>query len=396
MALFLLVLGSTLLGTASPAAAVAPTVSNVTPSSGGLAGGDTVIIKGSDFTGVTGVSFDAVAATSFAVISDTQIVAEVPASSAAGSKLVTVTNADGSNTSGATYKYEAPSIKSVSPDFADAASSSVVVINGKGFTGAVAADVTFASIPAASVWVVSDTQIVAETPVTTTDDPIANGETDVIVTRNSVASENSEDTKFLFSPGLPTITTLGTVSAPVTGTDGVAIGSDLTITGTRLWAVKTVTFGSAKVTSADDIVIATDGTSMTVKVPTKSSGPVDVIVENAVGQSAIGLGTDFAYYSTAAPKVSSVSRSVFDKDADTGGGTFLVAGSGFTGLTTADVTLKCTTDITPTSVTAVSDTSVIIAVPGNDDDVAEACDLEMMNPIDNTKTVTEADAIRYI
>lgn len=56
-----------------------PTVTNVTPTHGALAGGNTVIITGTALTGVTSVLFGATAATSFTVDSDTQITAVAPA-----------------------------------------------------------------------------------------------------------------------------------------------------------------------------------------------------------------------------------------------------------------------------------------------------------------------------
>ena len=392
-----LLAGMLVVGQASPVAAATPTVTSITPSGGGLAGGEIVTIKGTEFTGATAVKFDGVDATSFAVISSTRIVAEVPAASAAASASVTVTNADGTNASGAVYKYGAPEIKSISPGFADADSSSVVVITGSGFTGATAADVMFGSNVASAIWVASDTQIIATTPINDSGASpavvVPNGVTDVTVSRNSVASTTSGDSKFLFTAGVPTITNLGD-STEVTGTDGAAVGSIMTITGTRLWGVSEITFGSAKVTNADDIVVAADGNTLTVKVPTKSSGPVDVIVNNAAGASVTNLKTKFNYYSAAAPKIASVSRSVFDKDATTGGGTFLVAGSGFTGVDAGDVTLKCGADVTPTSATAVSDTSLVVRVPGSG--TAESCGLEIANPIDSTLVTTEAGAIRFI
>jgi hypothetical protein len=310
--------------------------------------------------------------------------------------LIKVTTTDGTNSTGASFEYKATTIKSVTPAHASPSAASIVVITGTGFTGAVASEVKFGTHDADTIWVVSDSQIVAKTPITGGGTTVANGEVDVTVTRNSVASATSDKSKFLFTPGLPTITTLGTTSAEITGTDGAAAGTLLTITGTQLWAVKQVTFGSAKVTAAADIVVATDGLTMTVKVPTRSSGPVDVIVKNAAGSSLTNLKTSFNYYSSAAPKINSVSKNVFDKTATTGGGTFLVAGSGFTGVTTSDVTLKCTTDITPSTVTPVSDTSVIVTISGNAASAAEACDLEIANPIDGTKVTTKTDAIRYV
>ena len=52
-----------------------PSVSGLSPATGTTAGGDTVVILGSDFTGATGVSFGSLAASSFTVNSDTSITA---------------------------------------------------------------------------------------------------------------------------------------------------------------------------------------------------------------------------------------------------------------------------------------------------------------------------------
>ena len=76
-------------------AASAPVVTSASPS--GAAAGAQVTIKGQGFTGTvatTGVKFGAVNATSWVVVSDSVIVAVMPAGSA-GSAAVTVTNATG-------------------------------------------------------------------------------------------------------------------------------------------------------------------------------------------------------------------------------------------------------------------------------------------------------------
>ena len=58
-----------------------PTVTSISPTSGPAAGGTTVIITGSDFTGVTKVLFGTVAASGVTLNSDTQITAVSPAGS---------------------------------------------------------------------------------------------------------------------------------------------------------------------------------------------------------------------------------------------------------------------------------------------------------------------------
>ena len=67
-----------------------PSVTAVTPGSGPTAGGTTVTISGTDFSGVTKVAFGAVPATNFTVVSTTEITAVTPAQ-AAGTRPVLVT-----------------------------------------------------------------------------------------------------------------------------------------------------------------------------------------------------------------------------------------------------------------------------------------------------------------
>ncbi|BAU28999.1 S-layer family protein [Aneurinibacillus soli] len=81
-----------------------PTVTSLNVTSGLLAGGNTVIITGTRFTGATAVKFGTVNATSFTVDSDTQITAVVPAGTAGAVNVSVVTpNGTGSKTEGYTY-----------------------------------------------------------------------------------------------------------------------------------------------------------------------------------------------------------------------------------------------------------------------------------------------------
>jgi hypothetical protein len=56
-----------------------PTITSLNPATGPMAGGTTVTITGTNFTGATAVMFDATAAASFTVVSDTSIKATTPA-----------------------------------------------------------------------------------------------------------------------------------------------------------------------------------------------------------------------------------------------------------------------------------------------------------------------------
>ncbi len=386
-------------GFVSPALAISvPTVTGLTPSGGPVKGGQVVVIKGTDFTGATAVKFGAVAATSYAVISDTNIVAVAPDAAAAGDQLVTVTNSIGTNATGKSYKYAGPTVTKVAPAWAKTDASSIITVTGTGFIGTVKADVVIGGAAALDVWVISDRSMIVKTPVTDSANSItvAEGVSDVVISRNGVASATAAGkSTFLFASGLPAITAITDGSSAVSGTDGVAVGSQLTITGTQLLGVTQVNFGATKVTAAN-ITIAS-ATSLTVTVPTHPSGPVDVTVETAVGASVTNLVTPFNYYSTKAPTISSLYPGVLAKGT---GGTFLVYGKGFTGVKVANVELNCTTETTPvspTSVLAVSDTAMIVVVPKvNTAGDADTCSLEVQNPVDTSLVVTKVDTIRYI
>lgn len=69
-------------------AAPVPAVTSVTPSSGGIAGGTSVVLGGTDFTDAVSVVFGATDAASFTVDSDVQITAVSPAHAAGTVQIV--------------------------------------------------------------------------------------------------------------------------------------------------------------------------------------------------------------------------------------------------------------------------------------------------------------------
>ena len=96
-----------------------PVVSGVTPVKSVVAGGNSVTISGSSFTGVTSVSFGSTPSTSFQVTSPTSIVAQVPPGAASGGTVdVTVTNASGASRSWVAdhYTYALPGYWLVASD----------------------------------------------------------------------------------------------------------------------------------------------------------------------------------------------------------------------------------------------------------------------------------------
>ena len=137
-----------------------PVLSGFTPTSGLAAGGTSVVITGTGFTGATAVSFGGTAAASFVVNSDTQITAVSPAGS--GSVTVGVTTPYGSGTAAGTFTYiPPPAVTGLSPTSGPATGGTSVTITGTGFTAATA--VKFGGTNAASYVVNSDTSITAVT-----------------------------------------------------------------------------------------------------------------------------------------------------------------------------------------------------------------------------------------
>ena len=141
-----------------------PTVTSVNPSNGGLAGGMSVTITGTNFASGATVTFGSGSATNVVVVNATTITATTPAESA-GTVAVTVTNTSGLGGSLATgFTYIAPpTVTNVNPNTGPTAGGASVTITGTNFLSG--ATVTFGGTAATSVVVVNSTTITATTPV---------------------------------------------------------------------------------------------------------------------------------------------------------------------------------------------------------------------------------------
>ncbi|MEO3998122.1 putative Ig domain-containing protein [Mesorhizobium sp. CAU 1732] len=96
-------------------AGAAPTITNVSPSTGPAEGGTSVVITGTNLTDATAVTFGGAPAASFAVITDTAITA-ITEAHAEGPVDVAVTTPDGSATAAGAFTYDAPVVLSLSID----------------------------------------------------------------------------------------------------------------------------------------------------------------------------------------------------------------------------------------------------------------------------------------
>src|ERR1700730_9277919 len=98
-------LANSLATPAAPPAAALPVVTSLSPTSGPAAGGTSVTLTGTGFTGATGVSFSGIPAASFSVTNDTTIVATTPAAVVGTALPVVVTTQVGPSAVGPTWNY---------------------------------------------------------------------------------------------------------------------------------------------------------------------------------------------------------------------------------------------------------------------------------------------------
>ena len=155
-----------------------PTITGINPESGIITGGTAITITGTGFNQGLEVLMDGVTATAITVVSALQITAATPAR-ASGVKEVKIINPDGQNCVGAFTYNPFPTIAGVTPG--SGPQGTAITITGTGFLTGVG--VTIANISAASIVKVSDTQITAAAPASTT-----SGAKDVKVTNTDTGS----------------------------------------------------------------------------------------------------------------------------------------------------------------------------------------------------------------
>jgi uncharacterized repeat protein (TIGR01451 family) len=180
-------------------AAIPPSVSSVSPTSGSTSGGTSLTITGTALTGATGLTVGGAVATNVTVVSDTSITATTPAGSA-GTVDIRVTTAGGTSAVSANDRFTyiaPPTVGSVSPSSGPQAGGTTVTITGTNLTGATS--VNFGATSATGFTVNGATSITATAPAH------AAGQVDVTVTAGSVTSAISAADHYTYA-ALPTAT----------------------------------------------------------------------------------------------------------------------------------------------------------------------------------------------
>jgi hypothetical protein len=316
-----------------------PTIISVVPSAGPVAGGNTVLINGADFTGTTGVTFGGLAATNVSVVNDGQLSAAAPAH-AAGTVDVVVTAPGGNtaNTANDDYRYApVPTVDSLVPTGGNVAGGNTVFINGTGLTGATA--VMFGSSPATNINLVDDLQISATAPAGT-------GTVNVSVTTPSGTNANTANDDYTYFP-TPTVTGLSPDQGPEAG------GNSVTITGTGFTGTTGVQFAAA---AATNVVVVND-TTITADAPAHVADSVGVRVTTPGGTSASNPpGSRYTYMP---PTVTGVSP---NEGPEAGGTSVTITGVAFTGTSSTGVQFAAAA---ATNVVVVNDTTITADAPAH-------------------------------
>ena len=265
-----------------------PVVSVIDPSFGTPAGGTTVTITGTGFTGASAVSFGFSTAT-FTVLSDTSIIATAPAAFGQSTADVLVTTPGGTSADnrGDQFTYTTtPSVSGISPMSGSDVGGTQVTMTGSAFTGVTA--VNFGSTSASSFTFIADTELVAVAP------PSIDGRVDVTVTNSAGTSATNPDDTFTYLPP-PTVSSVTPDIGPDNG------GTAVAIVGTNFTGVIAVDFGS---TAASSFTVIND-TQIAATTPPGSDGTVDVTVATPVGESTPSGADQFTYLPTTSTSVSS-------------------------------------------------------------------------------------------
>jgi hypothetical protein len=249
-----------------------PTINSngISPLYGPTSGGTLVTILGTNFTPAAGVTFGGTAATSINYVNSGELQAVTPAH-AAGAVSVVVTTTSGSATAAQAFTYVgAPTITTISPTSGPTSGGTTVTITGSGFGGATS--VTFGSLAATGVTVVSSTEITAITP--------AQAAGAVPVSLSDIGGSATAGQQYTYVAGppaapVPTLLGISPTSGPQSGGETVIIG------GQNLCGATSVTFGP---NSAPIQSISSDCTTIKVTEPA-GNGTVPVIVTTPGGSA---------------------------------------------------------------------------------------------------------------
>ncbi len=318
--------------------APAPEILSLTPESGAASGGTRVVIQGSGFLSVQSVEFGGVPAAEFVVLSTQQIEAISPAGD--GSVQLTVTTATGQASAAFLYQAREVVISNVDPLRGTAQGGTSVFLMGQGFT--VDTQVLFGGNAAASIVVLSDMALRAETPA---------GTGDVLVEAGNPGGEMyAAADMFSYVDTACEITAFQPASGPSAG------GNEVEITGANFIPETSVLIaGTAVLQNHVDYV---DQNTLRVVMPA-GTGIVTVSVRNP-GTDPVEAASTYEYET---PQVVEVTAIAPLHGSRFGGTTMTITGSGFG----AELDVFLGDDqLDAAGITVVSETTVEVVMPEYD------------------------------
>jgi uncharacterized protein YegL len=297
------------------------TVSEITPNTGKLSGGELIYLQGKKFDPAVKVYFGEKAAELVTYYSDQRVAVKAPAGDSAGPVDVKVVNPDGKSVTvadGYTYKPDpklpAPEITSVTPNSGLVKGGEIVSIKGNNFQNGVK---VYFGVNQAEVRFFSSSQLNVVAPASSTV-----GDVDVRV----VNPDNQEAIKpqgYTYLENLPapppSITNISPSSGPMAG------GTNVYIDGTDFVQGLKVYFGEAEA----QVATFYNSTRIWVKSPAANvDGPVDVKIVNPDGQETI-ITEGFTYLAPPPPKAPTITNITPISGPLTGGTNVYIDGSDF-------------------------------------------------------------------
>ncbi len=308
-----------------------PIVSSVSPSTGAVSGGSSIVITGNYFTGTSSVSIGASPAVSYVVNSNTQITAVTPGEIFTNiARSVTVTTGQGVNTLASCFTYlPTPVITSITPNTRNISGGDSIVITGLYFNNA--SDVQLGSTSVTSFTVDSSTQITAVLP--------AGSFSGVPLDVNVITPQGTGTLTNGF-----TYYSTPTLSSVTPNTIATAGGNTCILTGTSFVNVTAVKIGATNVTSytVDSL------TQITFVSPSGSVGANTITVETSHGNVTSSSG--FISY-LATPTLSSITPST---DVVAGGTTCILVGTNFANVSAVKIGATNVTSYTVDSLTQIT------------------------------------------
>ena len=262
-----------------------PSISGLSPASGPVAGGTTIVISGHDFVPGATVTIGGNTVADAVVFNGGKTISGTTPSGTAGAVNVVVQNPDGQSSAGARFTYSGASdvtIATIAPVSGPVAGGTPITITGTNFQAN--ANVTVGGSPCANVAWTDATTLTCTTPAG------AAGVVDVVVTNPDGTSATATGIYTFGATAAPAIS-LAPTSGPTAG------GTSVTLTGPGFAVGTTVMIGG---NPCANVTVGTG--TLTCVIPAGGAGAVDVVVTNP-GAPAITLPGGFTYLAPAPPPV---------------------------------------------------------------------------------------------